>query len=83
MIKKIISVAFVAAVLSIGVYSYTQSKNGKSMDNLSLANVEALAEGEDNTSTYQEVPCSTGQNTGSQCIRRYSTGPSCTRPSYC
>lgn len=46
MIKKIISVAFVASVLSVAVYNYTQSKNGTSMDNLSLANVEALADGE-------------------------------------
>lgn len=46
MIKKFISVAFVAAVLSVGVYSYTQSQHEKSMNELTLANVEALADGE-------------------------------------
>lgn len=46
MIKKIISVAFVAAVLSVGTYSYTQSQHEKSMNELTLANVEALAAGE-------------------------------------
>ncbi len=46
MIKKIISVAFVAAVLSVGMYSYTQSQHEKSMNELTLANVEALADGE-------------------------------------
>ncbi len=48
MIKKLISVAFVAAVLSVGAYSYTQSQHEKSINELTLANVEALADGEIN-----------------------------------
>lgn len=54
MIKKIISVAFVAAILSVGAYSYTQSQHEKSINNLTLANVEALASGE-----KPEIECST------------------------
>ena len=45
MIKKIISVAFVAAVLSVGTYSYTH-QHEKSLNSLSLENIEALADGE-------------------------------------
>ena len=43
MIKKIISVAFVAAVFSVGMYSYTQSQHDKSINDITLASVEALA----------------------------------------
>ncbi len=43
MIKKIISVAFVAAVLSVGAYSYTQSQQRNIEVNQLLDHVEALS----------------------------------------
>lgn len=70
MIKKLISVAFVAAMLSVGAYSYTQSQQEKSINDLTLANVEALADGEINPF------CPNGcldNGTGCFCVYWYST----------
>jgi hypothetical protein len=44
--KKIISIAFVAAIAVAAAWNFTQSKAEIDMSNLALANVEALASGE-------------------------------------
>lgn len=43
MIKKIVSVAFVAAVLSVGGYHHIQNQKERSLSRLALENIEALA----------------------------------------
>ena len=49
--KKVIILAFVAAIAVTTGWNYCQSNNLASLSDLSIANVEALAEGEVTTPT--------------------------------
>ena len=49
--KKVIILAFVAAIAVTNGWTYCQSNNLASLSDLSIANVEALAEGEVTTPT--------------------------------
>jgi hypothetical protein len=42
--KKILSIAFVAAIAVVGAWNFVQSQDESSLSDLALANVEALAD---------------------------------------
>ena len=54
--KKILSIMFVIVTIIIAGYTVNQNINKKQISDLALANIEALAKGENNNNGYIELP---------------------------
>ena len=78
--KYIIRTAFVAAFALMAGYSVYTSQHEKTMSDLALANVEALASGESSTTNrYQTMGYCAPLNMNYMCTSR-RTAESCRRP---
>ena len=79
--KKLLKLAFVAAIAAVAGYNVYQSQsvmNG--MSEFALANVNALASGESDDD-YEIVPCP--DSYANQCIRSKQGRSSCPSPTRC
>ena len=80
--KNIIRTAFVAAFALIASYNVYTSQQGNNISELALANVEALAVGEDNNDwDYHIFPCN--HTTWNECVYSKSDRPQCSQASSC
>ena len=79
--KKVIKLAFVAAFVAVAGYGVYTNQTSDAMSDLALANVEALATGEDDWS-YRLFPCA--HKPWNECVLSTDTRRDpCSSSSYC
>ena len=79
--KKVIKLAFVAAFVAVAGYGVYANQTSDAMSDLALANVEALATGEDDWS-YRLFPCA--HKPWNECVLSTDTRRDpCSSSSYC
>ena len=78
---RIISVAIVATIALVGGWNYNQAKNETKLNDLALANVEALADNKESNSYYHLFPCPS--SSGNECRFKESERPACHSATYC
>ena len=78
--KKALLTVAVVATAAIAGWNYQQSKQEVELSDLAMANVEALARGE-NDSLYHLFPCPS--TSGNECRMKDSERPACHSATYC
>lgn len=79
--KSVFKLVFSSAFVLVAGYSVYASQQNAEMSDLALANVEALAVGEDNDWGYHIFPCN--HTTWNECVYSQSDRPKCSQASSC
>ncbi len=79
--KIILRVTFIAAFAFVAGYGVYASQHEVEMSDLAMANVEALAGGENNNWGYHIFPCN--HSPWNECVYSQSDRPKCSQSSYC
>lgn len=79
--QNILKLVFASAFALVAGYSIHASQQKVELSDLAMANVEALAVGENNDWGYHIFPCN--HSPWNECVYSQSDRPQCSQSSYC